>query len=228
MAEANERSAVSSVASALDDPSLTPFERRLLLVVETLAARNQPVTDPRLAAALENLATAQLKGSKMIADEQRRSVRPSNEIVPMKSVYNPRGNIDYIKPKLKCRFRLPWEADDDSLTREEVELLNLIEAGVYKVTMTDKRKISLSVKVDYDVYDRPNMVTFKFDTVLSEPENMRRVPGGADLYREILKQNPNTVAASRKVATMEEEEAIVAAEEQIAREEAGIAAEMRA
>lgn len=211
----NQTAPAPDDATDEDWARLSPFERRLLRVVETLAARNQSVSDPRLADALENLAKAQLKGSKMIADEQRRTVRPSNEIVPKRSVFNPRGVIGYVKPVLKCRFQLPWEADDDSLTREEVELLNLIEPGVYKVHMLDKRVVTLYVKTVLDVYDKPSMVTFKWDTALGEPENMRRVPAGADLYREILKQSPKTNTAGRKVMTMEEEEAIVAAEMQI-------------
>ena len=106
---------------------------RLTIALEAMAAKQQ--TDPaatlvieKLTEAVDRMAVNQKEGAEKVADATLRQGRRSNEVVPMRSVFNPRGILleEYQKPKLKCTMMLPWLAENDSLTREEVELLNLL------------------------------------------------------------------------------------------------------
>lgn len=170
-----------------------------------------------LTSALERLAAAQITGSELVAQEHRRAaqaVRPSNQIIPEVSVFNRRGTKleDYQKPKLKCLMMLPWLVEWESVTREEVELLNLLEAGSYVITRIDRTKITATVTIDYKTDGKtPSRLIMTHDTAFNN-DNFKMMPPLTDMLRGILKQHDRSIAnASKAVLSDEEEEALIEA-----------------
>lgn len=202
-----------------DDPQ--DVLSRLTLALESLAARqsagpNEQVGEmmTRLSAALERVSEAQIQGSKMIADETRRAHRPSNEVTPNVSVFNRRGALINAKPKLKCTMMIPWLAEWESLTREEVELLNLLEAGSYVLRRIDDSRVNVTVRVDLNVDGKtPSRLILTHDTAFNN-DNFRQMPSLALMLRQLLKQHePETATAAKVILTDEEEEDLIASGE---------------
>lgn len=169
----------------------------------------------RLTPALERMAQSQIDGAKIQAQETRRAFRPSNEVVPMCSVINPRGNLldDYKKPLLRCVTLLPWLMEDDSSTREEVELVNLLQPGTYVVKRIDNTKIRLTVNIEYNVDGvRASRLIVNHETAFNN-DYFKLMPPLADWLRQVLGQHDDTATrkAANEVLTMEEEEVLIQA-----------------
>lgn len=164
-----------------------------------------------LAAAIERMAGGQLQGAKIIAEANKKSQRPFNEVAPKISVFNPRGEKDFPKPHLKCKMLLPWEAEEDSLDREEIELLNLLQAGEYLVLRNDRTKIKITVRIITKLdNDDPSVLMMNHDTAFNNDYH-RMLPPMVDILRQMLKQNPRTKNAADAVVTMDEEAAFILA-----------------
>ncbi len=170
-----------------------------------------------LSAALARLAEAQVEGSRLIADETRRAVRPSNEVVPQISVFNRRGMLlpddadGPRKPLLKCLMLVPWLLEWESCTREEVELANLLEPGEYQLVLNDRAKVTVTCNIEYksDMVT-PSRLIITHDTTFNK-ENFRRVPALADCLRQYLRQHdPEVQQLAAAVMTDDEEEAYIA------------------
>lgn len=169
----------------------------------------------QLTQAMNRMAEAQIAGAKMITDESRRAHRPSNEVVHLRSVLNPRGERDFPKPKLRCQTFIPWELDQDSCTREEIELANLLETGEYVVRLTNGMKVKMQCHVTYGLDEvTPSRVMLKHDTAFKN-DNKDWVPPLDTMLRQILSQskNPETKKKAAAVLTMDEENALIAAGE---------------
>lgn len=166
----------------------------------------------RLAGALERVSAAQVEGAKIIADESKRAHRPSNEVVPRISTLNPRGERDYPKPKLKCPMWIPWQADPDSMTREEIELANLLEPGEFVVRKMDGTKVKVSIKITYGLDEiTPSRLLLTHETAFNN-DNKQWMPPLVDIFRTILTSKPETRARAAAVLTMDEEIALIEAE----------------
>lgn len=154
---------------------------------------------------MKALVNTQVEGNKGAADALRRSQDPSNPFAPDVSVFNPRGERDHPRPQLKCRMFLPWEAERESMTREEIELLNLLEPGDYYVRRNDESKMLVGIKTNTN----PN--TGQYDRLLMNSETGFNndyhwlVPPLRNMLRQILDQRPHTQEAARKVITTERE-----------------------
>lgn len=186
---------------------------RLAASMEKLAERQQTQSiDPQLAqllqgmmATMQVLVQQQIAGNTANADALRKSQDPSNMFAPDFSVFNPRGEKAHPRPKLKCRMFIPWEAEWESLTREEIELLNLLEPGEFFLKRNDESRVIMTVKADIN----PN--SGKYDRLLMNSETALNndyhwlMPPLRIWLREILKQRPATKAAARKIMTMEHE-----------------------
>lgn len=198
---------------------------RLTVALEALSQRQSASPDPTMGSLMETLSLAlarvsetQLEGSKMIADETRRAARPSNQVVPGISVFNRRGlNLPDnatgpIKPKLKCIMMIPWLAEWESLTREEVELLNLVQEGQYVLARIDKSKVKINVHIDYAVDDvTPSRLVMTHDTAFNN-DYFKLMPDLASYLRQILKQHDRpTAKKAAEILSDEEEEALIAA-----------------
>lgn len=171
-----------------------------------------------LSKALERVSEAQMAGSKLIADETRRAHRPSNEVVPGCSVFNRRGNLlpydatGPTKQKLKCIMLVPWIVEWESCTREEVDLLNLLQPGEYQLKRIDNSKVRVSIQVELRVDGKtPSRLVLTHDTAFNN-DNFRLVPPLPDMLRQLLKQHEKDVAlAAALVMSDEEEEALIEA-----------------
>ena len=174
----------------------------------------------QLSAALARVSETQLEGSRIIAAETRRAHRPSNEVVPQVSVFNRRGvtlPADATGPRkapLKCTMMLPWIAEWESLTREEVDLLNLLEPGEFLIRRADQSKVRVIVTLSYHVDGHtPSTLVLTHETAFNN-DNFRLAPPLATMLRQILKQSSPAVArAANQVLTDEEEEALIEAGE---------------
>lgn len=187
--------------------------------VETPSTTNEQMM-ATLSAALVRLSETQIEGSKLIADETRRAVRPSNEVVPMISVFNRRGQLlpddadGPRKPPLKCLMMVPWLLEWESMTREEVELANLMEAGEYRLVLNDKTTVRVTCSIDYKADQiTPSRLLITHDTAFNK-ENFRRITALSDVFRQYLRQHdPEITQFAAAVMTDEEEEALISAGE---------------
>lgn len=198
-------------------PDADPMTR-LAASIEKIAARQagpSPI-DPTLALLLggmmktmEALVQQQAISNKNNAEALRRGQDPSNPFAPDVNVFNPRGERDHPRPRLKCKMFLPWEAEWESLTREEIQLLNLLEPGDYYVMRNDESRVMVTVRATINVntggYDRLLMnseISLNNDYHILMPPLRKWV-------RQMLDQRPHTKAAAREVMTMEEEVALI-------------------
>lgn len=206
-----------------ETPQIDPTTRLLLEALDRIANRpSDPISadiQERLTLALERVSDSNLKGAELIARETRRASRPSNEVVPMRSVFNPRGELleDWKKPRLVCKMLLPWEAEDESLTREEVELLNLIVRvpGSYRVVLTDDSIIKMTVRVEMDLDEiHPTKMLINHETGFNN-ENFRLMPTMRNYLHQMLAQcaDMDVRRNAKGVLTMEEERALIEAGE---------------
>lgn len=187
---------------------------RLAATMEKFMERQQgpsPV-DPVLASMLagmmetmKQLVQTQAHSGTAIAEATRKANDPSNMFAPDASVFNPRGERDHPRPRLRCKMFLPWEAEWESLTREEIELLNLLEPGKFIIKRNDESRVEVEIKVSSNPntgsYDR---LLFIADTALNNDYHWLMPPMRAWL-RQILSQRPSTKMAAARVMTSEDE-----------------------
>ena len=70
-----------------------------------------------------------------------------NPQAPMVSVFNPRGERDHPRPALRCKtFQNSIPVDHDTLTWEEIEALNALPPGDFKVAKANGKRIPFAVK----------------------------------------------------------------------------------
>jgi hypothetical protein len=211
-------------AQEQDEPSTGEILNRLTMAIEILAARQaqgeevQAGVQERLAAALDRLGIATIEAGRLQAAEQRRIHRPSNEVVPMVSVLNPRGDNCIPKPRLKCIMMIPWLVDPESITREEAQLLNLLEQGEYVITRSDGMRVKITVKIDFGLDEiTPSRLLMNNETAFNN-DNHKWMPPLSLFLRQVLRQHkdPATVKAANDVLTMDEELALMQAENYVA------------
>lgn len=200
-------------------PRVDPYEVMNRLAAALEGAKQQaPSSDMEkmmglLTEAMNRIAESQTQGAQLMAAETRRAHRPSNEVTHGISVFNQRGQLldDYKKPRLKCLMLLPWLAEWESLTCEEVELLNLLEAGSYSLIRIDRTKVKVSVVIDYGVDEvTPSRLVMNHDTAFNN-DNFRLMPPLSDMLRQILKQHSAEIAQQAAVVLTEEEVAAMIA-----------------
>lgn len=203
----------------------------LLIKSQVAAAAGSGAPNPQMTAMMEGLTAAlnrvsdnQLAGAKAISESYRQVHRPSNEVVPFRSVYDLRGNpnlhpegANYVRPLLKCVCWIPREETpaNNMLTREEVELLNILTRcpGTYIVKRVDDTKFKLMVKVEYGIDEvTPSKMVFVHDTSFNQ-EYFRLMPALHSVLRQVLAQHSDDTVrrAAKEVLTMEEEELLIAA-----------------
>lgn len=164
-----------------------------------------------LAAALRDIASGQVNAQMVAAkalESAQRQVQPDNKQAPMLSVLNPQGELQFPKPKLKCRMDIPWECENESCTWEEVELLNLLEDGEYVIKRNDNSKVGVIVKLLKDLNGKPNRLFMNSEMAFTE-ESHWRMPPLTSILRQILAVRPHTAAAASKVLTMDQRYSMV-------------------
>jgi hypothetical protein len=82
------------------------------------------------------------------AQAMKKALKPENDPAPLISAFNPRGDRDFPRPKLRCEFTLfdgiPLDGTTD--TYEELELLNQLVGGEYWVTKSDGSPMKFKVR----------------------------------------------------------------------------------
>lgn len=221
LAEPEEMVSVSSI-----DRLTAAIEKMATLQMMMLEKGQQPsaentVVMSALTEALERVSQNQMRGAEVVAQSYRQVHRPSNEVAHERSVFHPRGNPSliegYERPILRCSCWVPRpeEPNDNMLTREETELLNiLVEVpGVYVITRIDDTKVKIAVKVDYGVDDvTPTRLIMQHDTAFNN-EYFRLLPPLHSQLRQIFGQHSDETirARAREVLTMDEEMALIKA-----------------
>jgi hypothetical protein len=201
-----------------DGSTVARLEQMVGVLVEAIAKREagapsaeNSVALDRLTVALERMANAQDKNAREALEESRRAFRPSNNVIPGVSVYNRRGTKleDYQKPQLKCLMMIPWMLEWATLTREEVELLNLLEQGEYEVRRADRSRVKLKVLIDYKL-DRvtPTSLKVVHESAWSQ-DNFRLMPSLSDMLRDMLKQHDRVIAQKAALVLSDEEEEVL-------------------
>jgi len=196
-------------------------ERILFLLEKVLTAQTAaPTTEnaeilATLSQAMDRLADTQATNTQIAAAERRRAQRASNEVVHNRSVFNPRGETcpdGWTKPHLKCPMYIPWVIEDECITREEAELLNLLEQGTYIVTRTDDTKVPLDVRVETNLEGtQATRLLMTNDTAFNR-DYFRLMPPLHTYLRQILAQHaPDIAREAAGVLTMDEELARIAA-----------------
>lgn len=200
------------------DPEPLSQEERFTLALEAIASRLGSLPANSDAGAIQTLSAAMVELAQaqkdIAADQQKRTDRdapPENNSVPKISVFNLRGDKDFPRPGLKCQMFIPYPAYRDDLTREEIELLNLLEPGDYPIEMNDGLVVTLTVTAVLNL-DKVGVSRL----VLSHPtafknDNHKNLIPKARMLREMLAQHNTTRAASAAVLTMREEAALIAA-----------------
>lgn len=156
--------------------------------------------------ALRGVASGQANAQQVAAaalESAARQQQPDNKFAPLISVFNPQGDLQYPKPDLKCKMYLPWEAEKESLTWEEIELLNLLQAGEYTVKRNDGTKIMITVKIVRNLNGRPERLLMNSETGFND-DNHWLMPPLTTTLRNILDQNPETKQLAREILTMDE------------------------
>lgn len=165
-----------------------------------------------LSRGLQAMNAGQLEAAKIVANMQRSTMAPENKFHHNISAFNPRGDKDFPRPQLRCEYFLPWPIKPgaaEELTREEIELLNMVESGEHTVIRADRTKVKVNVRIHrkFDS-DEPSRVVFQHDTAFNNDYH-RLMPH--DWIRQVVESNPKTKAAARAVLTMEEEETLILA-----------------
>lgn len=165
----------------------------------------------RLAAAFERMAENQLIGADRVAKATKVASRPSNEAFPSISVFNLRGDKDFPKPRLKYLILAPYPIEHEMVTREEIELLNIVTPGEYVVRRNDNTKIKITIRATYKLdSDDMDKVLINHDTAFNNDYH-QLMPPFSNWLRQILTQNPKTKQAANLVLTMDEEAALIVA-----------------
>lgn len=175
----------------------------------------------RLADVTLHSAQAQALATQSQIESQNKVRRPSNEVVPKISVFNRRGeslklpNGDfYVKPTLKCTMWWPYTLEDNLMTREEVELCNLLQQGEYMLKRIDNSKIKVTLKAEFNIEgDKMTKLVAIHETAFSN-DNFGLMPAFDQQLRQLLRQHKGDIPAhAAAVLTDEEEEAMILAGE---------------
>lgn len=168
-----------------------------------------------LTRALEGIASGQVNSQRAATealDMAAKMQQPDNRTGPNISAFNPQGESQHPRPKLRCPMFLPWEAEADSLTWEEIELLNLLREGEYAVARNDGVKIRVTIKVKMNLNGTPDTLLMNAEAGFND-ENAWMMPPLTSILRQVLMGNPETKHAAAAVMTMDERRAAVIAKE---------------
>lgn len=163
-----------------------------------------------MAEAMRGFGSAQKEGANTIADMQRRVQMPENRFAPMISAYNLRGEREFPRPALRCPTLLegiPFEAE--VCTREEIELLNLLEPCEVIIRRNDDTGVKVLVSAEMHLdSNQPSKIKIQHGTAFNNDQHKQMAK---DWIRQIVEANPRTRDQGKMVLTMREEAALIVA-----------------
>lgn len=151
----------------------------------------------RLVALQEEQLKVQEANQRVQAEQLKQTKVKSNKLGPHVSPFNPRGEKDHPMPELKCEFWAPHKmtsAEIGGLTREEVELINLLEPCEAFIWMVDQERQPVLVVGERNVVTgKPERLSLMGPvdgkgqpTSLFTKERKNRFPGMATYLRQII------------------------------------------
>jgi hypothetical protein len=156
--------------------------------------------------ALKGVASGQANSQLAAAaalEQAARQQQPDNKMAPGISDFNPQGDLQFARPKLKCEMLIPWEAEAESLTVEEIELLNLLEEGTFTIRRNDMSKVEIKVQIRRNLNGEPDRLLMNSESGFNE-EFHWIMPSMVSILRQVLGQRASTKIAAANVMTMDE------------------------
>lgn len=142
------------------------------------------------------------KRAKYEAEAHHRLTKRENETHPGVSAYNPLGDVAHPRPDLKCRmFWIGYQLEKDSLTREEIDLLNLIdETGKVPFTRADGSRDELVITGERNAMGGWERLEFMFP---ARGEKKHNLPSMTSMLREALGLESIEAELRKRVARLE-------------------------
>ena len=101
-------------------------------------------------------------GIQTLIDHEKARPR-ENPQYPGISGLNPLGELAHPRPELRCKmFWVGYRLNKDMLTHEEIDLLNKVTPGEYRVTKSDGTMVPFTVDGKQDLAGRLERLTFHF------------------------------------------------------------------
>jgi hypothetical protein len=153
----SEHAEYLNMAKQEHEPTMAEVLSRMTAIMEEQAKANQK---DAIRAEREDLDTV----------EARRAGRSlgatgvyENRLPPDISAYNPKGERDNPRPELRCKMIwVGFKLSATGLSREEIELLNQVQPGDYRVTKSDGSTIDFTVTAKMDRKGKLELVSFHF------------------------------------------------------------------
>lgn len=166
---------------------------------ETTTAPTVTLTFDQLKELLASTGTGSFS-PEAIAQAFAATQKRENVVAPLVSVYNPRGERDHPKPALAAKHMMlnGIELDTDTLMWEEIEALNTLRAGAYRVTKSNGSKAPFTVE-DTRGFDG---VTLERRAIQFPSKDEHRYDHRSllEYCLDVLKQNGQTADVERIVA----------------------------
>jgi hypothetical protein len=188
---------------------------KIAAVLEMLATRDlagdQRDVMAKLTETMEQLVKGQHAANAALGPALKKAMVRENAIAPQRSVFNPRGDKDFPKPALKCKMTYGARPlEPEMLTREETELLNLLEPGEYPIERADGNLVKMQlIAVRKLESSELSELHITHPTAFSR-ENQKLLPAFSLMLRSLLRANPLTAPQEKLVVTMHEELALIA------------------
>ncbi len=119
------------------------------------------------------------------AEAHARLTHRENEHHPGKSVYSyPEGDVARPKPALKCKmYQCGYDLSPDTITPEEIDLLNQLTIGVFTFKRTDGTTEKLTVTGELDPQGQPARLLINYPC---KGELRHNLPPLTDMLRHAL------------------------------------------
>jgi hypothetical protein len=145
------------MAKQENEPTMTEVLARMAAIMEEQAK----VSKNADARAEEDVVSA--KDARKMGRSLGASGVYENRMPPEISAYNPKGDRDNPRPELRCKMIwVGFNLTKEALSLEEIELINQVKPGVYRVNKADGSNIELEVSGRNDTAGRPELLTFHF------------------------------------------------------------------
>ena len=138
------------------------------------------------------------------AEAHKRLNKRENEQHPGLSVYsNPKGDVLDPKPDLKCKmFWVGYDLRTDTLTPEEVRLLNLAKPGMFQFKKTDGAVETITITGKQTADGSLERLEFHFPC---RGDNRHNLPSMVSLLREISQEPSEADHLRQQLAALERE-----------------------
>ena len=118
----------------------------------------------------------------------KKQMSPQNDTCPQISPFNPLGDRNHPRPRLKCAFFLgPYPLEPETLSVKELTLMNKLEPGQYEVTKADGQMVIFIVIPRYHMDGRTlDKITIGFPC--ADSEQRQNYPPFGQMLREVVDQ----------------------------------------